>query len=440
MPGPATQTEVAGISAQRLAADLKHARARTLALLSGLSAEQLMGPRLPTLNPLRWEAGHLAWFHEHWILRQLDGRAPLVANTDALYDSTAVAHDTRWDLPLLSMPEALGYLHAVEMALIERLLTKPLSARDAYFYQLAIFHEDMHTEAFLYMRQSLGYPAPKLPDCDDAAHDAGPWPGDVVVPGGRLELGATPEDGFVFDNEKWAHPVTVQPFRIARAPVTNREYLAFVEADGYLNRSYWDDTGWRWRESADLRAPIYWRRNNDQWQARHFDRWEPLTPHAPVMHVSWHEANAYCRYANRRLPTEAEWEMAAACEPAEERAAIRTGKRYYPWGDLTPSRLLANLGDRIGCLDVGALPESDSAFGCRQMLGNVWEWTASDFFPYPDFEPDPYKEYSAPWFGTRKVLRGGSWATPARLMRNTWRNFFPPERNDIFAGFRTCVR
>lgn len=437
MPGPALDVDEA-VNAERLAADLRDARARTLALLAGLSDAQLMGPKRATLNPLRWEAGHLAWFYEHWILRRIDGHAPLVGHTDALYDSTAVAHDTRWDLPLLSIADALRYLGEVHAALVERLTTRELTEHDAYFYRLTIAHEDMHTEAFLYMRQTLGYPAPALPGCDDAGHDAGPWPGDATIPGGTLQLGASRNDGFVFDNEKWTHPVAVAPFRIARAPVTNREYSAFVEAEGYLNQAYWDDAGWRWREHADLRAPIYWRHNAGAWQARRFDRFEPLMPNAPVMHMSWHEANAYCRYAKRRLPTEAEWEMAAACEPGDDRA-LGTGKRRYPWGDLTPSRLLANLGYRNGCLDVGALPEGDSAFGCRQLLGNVWEWTASDFLPYPGFTPDPYKEYSAPWFGTRKVLRGGSWATPARLLRNTWRNFFPPERNDIYAGFRTCA-
>ena len=421
------------VSAETLVHDLTDARTRTLALLAGLSDAELMGPKSPLLNPLRWEAGHLAWFHEYWILRQLDRRAPLVADTDKLYDSTRIAHDTRWDLPLLSMPDTLAYLSAVHLALVERLATRALTERDAYFYQLTIFHEDMHTEAFLYMRQTLGYPAPKLPGCNPTFYDAGPWPGDVAIAGGALQLGATPNDGFVFDNEKWAHPVTVAPFRIARAPVTNLEYLAFVEAEGYSNRAYWDDAGWRWRADAGLTAPIYWRRHDGQWQARRFDRFEPLPPNAPVVHVSWHEAAAYCRYAKRRLPTEAEWEMAAACGPGDD------GKRYYPWGDMTPARLLANLGNRNGCLDVGALPEGDSACGCRQLLGNVWEWTASDFLPYPGFTPDPYEEYSAPWFGARKVLRGGSWATPARLMRNTWRNFFPPERNDIFAGFRTCA-
>lgn len=421
------------VTAERLIADLRAARARTLALLDGLPDEQLMGPRLPILNPLRWEAGHLAWFQEYWTLRHLDGRAPRVARTDTLYDSTTVAHDTRWDLPLLPMPDTVAYLNDVLTAVIDRLTTKPLSANDAYFYQLVLFHEDMHTEAFLYMRQTAGYPAPELPGSEPAVHHAGPWPGDVTVPGGEFWLGATRDDGFVFDNEKWAHRVMVAPFKIARAPVTNNEYAAFVDAGGYRERAYWSDTGWAWRQQAGLEAPIYWRRDTDRWQVRRFDRWQPLPPHAPVMHVSWHEAQAYCRFAGRRLPTEAEWELAAAGSANAE------PKRRYPWGELSPSHLLANLGNRGDCLDVAALPEGDSAFGCRQMLGNVWEWTASDFLPYPGFSADPYKEYSAPWFGARKVLRGGSWATPARLMRNTWRNFYPPERNDIFAGFRTCA-
>jgi iron(II)-dependent oxidoreductase len=181
---------------------------------------------------------------------------------------------------------------------------------------------------------------------------------------------------------------------------------------------------------------VYWRRADGGWQRRDFGRWVPLEPHRPVLHVSWHEAEAWCAWAGRRLPTEAEWEMAAAAPGPR-----REGKRRYPWGEDPPSPSRANLdGLAGGCLDVAALPEGDSAWGCRQMIGNVWEWTASDFRPYPGFVPDAYKEYSEPWFGTHKVLRGGCWTTRARLMRNTWRNFYTPDRRDVWAGFRSCAR
>lgn len=425
------------ISASYLIEQLKDARARTLALVAGLTDVQLMGPRLPIVNPLRWEIGHLAWFHEHWILRGLDRRAALLPNADALYDSSTVAHDTRWGLPLPSLNDTLDYMQAVQDALIARLANRALTPDDEYFYQLTILHEDMHDEAFTYSRQTLAYPAPAFAR-ERPADGAGPLPGDAEIPGGTFLLGSSPDQGFVFDNEKWAHPVTVAPFRIARAPVTNAEYLYFVEAGGYARREYWDEDGWAWRVQTGLNAPMYWR-ERDGWEVRWFDRWMPLAPHAPVVHVSWHEAQAYCRYARRRLPTEAEWEMAAACAPAAA-GGVCARKRRYPWGDEPPTPARANLDASCGgYLDVAALPASDSAFGCRQMLGNVWEWTASTFLPYPGFAPDPYKDYSLPWFGTRKVLRGGAWATRSRVVWNTWRNFFTPDRNDIYAGFRTCA-
>ncbi|HKK14317.1 MAG TPA: selenoneine synthase SenA [Gammaproteobacteria bacterium] len=416
---------------------LDDAHQRTLELLQGLEGEQLMGPMLAIVNPLLWEVGHVAWFHERWILRHLDGHSSFLPHADELYDSSNVAHDTRWNLPLPSLADTVEYMDRVHGALIQRLDHEPSEA-ERYFYQLTVFHEDMHTEALVYTRQTLGYPAPCFAGQAGPAEAGGALPGDVTIPGGTLWLGANPDQGFVFDNEKWAHPVQIAPFRMARAPVTNAEYRRFVDAGGYGRREYWSDEGWAWREHAGLQAPVYWRPVDGDWEARRFDRWEPLAPHQPVTHVSWHEAQAYCRWAHRRLPTEAEWEMAAATEPQGH--AVSAEKRRYPWGSAPPRAGRANLdGDHGGCVDVAARPEGDSAHGCRQLLGNVWEWTVSDFQPYPGFAPDPYEDYSQPWFGSRKVLRGGAWATRSRLLWNTWRNFFPPDRNDVIAGFRTCA-
>jgi iron(II)-dependent oxidoreductase len=232
----------------------------------------------------------------------------------------------------------------------------------------------------------------------------------------------------------------VAPFAVARAPVTQSEFAAFVEAGGYRTRTAWSEEGWRWREAARAEHPVYWRRGSGAgWSRRQFDRWVPLEPHRPVLHVNWYEADAYCRWAGRRLPSEAEWEVAAACEPAPGGSVLASRKRRFPWGDDPPTPARAQLDGRsMGCADVGAFPAGDSAFGCRQMIGNVWEWTASDFLPYPGFEPDPYQDYSQPWFGDHKVLRGGCWVTRARMLRNTWRNFYKPDRRDVWAGFRTC--
>ncbi|MEN8212989.1 MAG: SUMF1/EgtB/PvdO family nonheme iron enzyme, partial [Pseudomonadota bacterium] len=314
----------------------------------------------------------------------------------------------------------------------------------SYLLQYAIFHEDMHTEAVTYSRQTLGYPAPDfdLQTTEDTLWQSGPLDGDVDIPGGRFMLGASRGNGFCFDNEKWEHAVDIAPFRIARAPVTNAQYAAFVDAGGYRRRELWDDAGWQWLQQQQLSAPCYWRRTSKaQWEMRRFDTWQPLRPHAAVMHVSWHEAMAWCRWAGRRLPGEAEWELAASAAPTadgEGLAAIR--KRTYPWGEAPPAAHLADLDGRSmgGVIDVAALAAGDSAFGCRQMLGTVWEWTADIFNPYPGFVPDMYQDYSQPLFGETRVLRGGSWATRGRMLRNTWRNYYGPGRNDVFAGFRTC--
>ena len=420
-----------------LAQWVRDARRRTRDLVAGLDAAQLMGPRLDIVNPLRWEMAHVAWFQERWVLRHACGEAPLRADGDSLWDSSAVPHDARWDLPLPSLAEAEAYMAEVCERVLRRLADAPSEAL-LYFVTYTVFHEDMHDEAFFYTRQTLGYPAPALPS-GGRPDSAGPWPGDVSIPGGTFLLGSTPDEPFVFDNEKWAHPVTVRPFAIARAAVTQSEFAAFVDAGGYRDRPLWSPEGWEWRGREAAAHPVYWRRADASWHRRDFDRWMPLEPHRPVLHVSWHEAEAYCRWAGRRLPTEAEWEAAAALEPGPGGAGFGTRKRRFPWGDDPPTAERAHLDARgMGCADVAALPEGDSAFGCRQMIGNVWEWTASAFEPYPGFVSDPYDDYSQPWFGTRKVLRGGCWVTRSRLLRNAWRNFYTPDRRDVWAGFRTC--
>ncbi|MGD2084311.1 MAG: SUMF1/EgtB/PvdO family nonheme iron enzyme, partial [Chromatiales bacterium] len=219
---------------EELVDDLRDARRRTLALVGDLSDEQLMGPRLPIVNPLRWEIGHAAYFQELWTLRHLDGRPPILANADSLYDSMTIEHDVRWDLPLLSREDTLAYMQSVLDAQVARLEGREPSPEEAYLYRYGVFHEDMHTEAFTYTRQTLAYPAPRIGvDHDDPGWSAGPLPGDVEVPGGTFMLGAAPDEPFVFDNEKWAHPVEVAPFRIARAPVTNAELALFVDEGGY---------------------------------------------------------------------------------------------------------------------------------------------------------------------------------------------------------------
>ena len=423
-----------------LARALRDSRARLLEVALDLDDEQWLGPRLSIVNPMRWELGHIAWFQEHWVLRHARGLPPLRADGDALYDSAKVAHDTRWDLPLPDRRGTLAYMGEI----LARTLAALDDGQHRYFHELALFHEDMHAEAFLYTRQTLGHPTPSLAAAvgvDRAGFEAGPLPGDASIAGARFLLGARRDDPaapFVFDNEKWAHEVDVAPFRIARACVTNADFARFVDDGGYRRRALWSDEGWAWRASVAADHPVYWRRVDGGagsagtgWLLRTYDVEVPLPSHRPVLHLAWFEADAYCRWAGRRLPTEAEWELAAG----------GVEKRLFPWGNEAPTPAHANLDGRaLGPIDVGACPAGDTPDGCRQMFGNAWEWTATDFAPYPGFVVDPYAEYSAPWFDSpHKVLRGGCWATRARLLRNTWRNFYPPDRRDVFAGFRTCA-
>lgn len=452
------------VEIQRLIGDLTDARARTLELIKGLDADQLMGPRLDIVNPILWEIGHIAWFHEYFVLRRLDGGEPRTAGADSLYNSSTVPQEARWELPLPSLPDTLDYLAQVQKAMVRRLTAREADPEAVALTQLSIFHEDMHGEALTYTRQTLGYPPPDFTAAregeprserpagtgragcpadregqSDARDITGPWPGDAQIPGGSLMLGSPPSAPFVFDNEKWAHPVTLAPFRIARAAVTNAEFQEFVADGGYEQSRFWDEEGWSWRKAAGARHPVYWSPSGSGCRERCFDRSVPLRPHRPVSHVNWYEATAWCRWAGRRLPTEAEWEAAAATEPAST-GGFASRKRRYPWGEVGPDPTCANLdGTALGTVDVSARGAGDSAWGCRQMLGNVWEWTASSFEPYPGFAPDAYEDYSAPWFGTRKVLRGGGWMTRGRMISNTYRNFFTPERRDVPAGFRTCA-
>ncbi len=424
----------------QLAAMVEDARRRTLALVADLTDEQLFGPRLATVNPLHWEIGHVAWFQERWVLRHALGQPPLRQNGDALYDSSTVPHDSRWELPLPSRAETVEYLDEIRRRVLAVISDADRARAADYFLRLSIAHEDMHDEAFIITRQTLGYPTPRSIGSPVARLGGGSFPGDARVPGGTFTLGAAPRaEPFIHDNEKWAHAVDVRGFAIAKAPVTQSQFADFVSAGGYGQERYWSEEGWRWRESSNAEHPVYWRRAPGGWERRDFDRWVPLEPDRPVIHVNWYEAEAFCQFAERRLPTEAEWELAASGE--SNRSELSRRRRRFPWGGEPPSSSRANLdGERLGCVDVGAFPEGDSAFGCRQMIGNVWEWTESAFMPYPGFAADPYKDYSEPWFGTHKVLRGGCWASRGRLLRSTWRNFYTPDRRDVLAGFRTCAR
>lgn len=357
-------------------------RRQTLALAEGWLAAGAEVPGDPWLNPPRWEWGHIAWFQEYWLARnrQRDhgqacepghARAPsLLAHADAWYDSSRVAHDTRWSLALPDARATLRFLADTQeqtLALLDALPPEP-GHEALYFFRLVALHEAMHAEASIYMAHRLGV---KLPVAAPASVPGSP--GGIDVPAGRFRLGSA-GPGFAFDNELEAHDTVLDAFEIDSEPVSWQRFQSFVDDGGYAQRRWWSGQGWAWREQARPAPPTI----------------PAGGAQAPAVHLSAFEAQAWCRWAGRRLPTEAQWECAALTQPA------------FRWGQ-------------------------------------VWEWTDSAFLPYPGFTAHPYREYSAPWFGSRQALRGAAHATSRWLAHPRYRNFFEPERTDIFAGFRSCA-
>lgn len=428
-------------SIETLRAWLVDARRRTLDLVQDLSDEELMGPQMSIVNPLLWELGHVAWFHERWVLRQQLGRPPQLEHGDPLYNSTDVAHDTRWDLRLPSRERTLDYLGRVQESVLAR-LENDLSDEDRRLIVLALFHEDMHGEAFFYTRQTLGYAAPRASTAAggtaaSASESKGPSVDDVELSGGIFCLGSSPDEFFAFDNERWAHPIEVAPFAMASELVSEGQFQEFVEAGGYRQEEHWSPTGWAWRCAEQAEQPLYWRKDSGTWYQRSFEQWRPIREDLAMIHVNYFEAEAYCHWAQRRLPTEAEWEFAAT--GAAGGSGEQQRKPRYPWGDRLPEVADANLdGIRLGVSGTREHSAGDTPTGIRQLMGNAWEWTQTDFAPYPGFFPDVYVDYSQPWFGDHKVVRGGAWATRSRMVHSMLRNFYKPERRDPFVGFRTC--
>ena len=420
---------------------LATARARTLELIEPLDDADLVRQVTPILSPVVWDLGHIANFEEQWSIRALDPTAPADFVRDRIYDPIANPRPTRKHLALGDRAACVAYLDEVRQRARHRLAQLDLDASDplladGYIYKMIAQHEAQHSETILQAVQlmaGIAYEPGRRREPPAAVVPVDPE--SVVIPAGPFVMG-TDDRGFAYDNERPAHTVDLPRFRIDCAPVTNAQYLAFILDGGYRRRALWTDAGWLWLQEARVSHPGQWMRNGGgTWRELAFGRTAPLVPDRPVVHVSWHEASAYARWARKRLPTEAEWEKAAAWD-LEKRVA-----RRYPWGDRPPTDDHANLDQQtFAPAAVGAYPRGRSFFGCHQMIGDVWEWTASNFEPYPGFEAFPYREYSATHFGHgHKVLRGGAWATRAIAIRNTFRNWDLPERRQIFAGFRCAA-
>lgn len=421
-----------------VASALAESRARFRAILEPFDEAVLRRQHNVLMSPLLWDLAHVANYEDLWLVRALGGE-PTRSGLDDLYDAFQQPRGVRETLPLLDLSQAQAYGDAVRARALEHLARADLAPdgpapllRHGFVHRMVAQHEHQHAETLLAAIQLLpadeGHVTTAAPP--PAATVAPPV--EVHVPAGPFAMGS--DDPGSLDNERPVHEVDVPAFWIDAAPVTNGQYRRFVEAGGYDDRRWWGDRGWSWRKEAALSAPQFWWRDGGRWVRLRFGTVEPVPDDEPVQHVGWHEADAYARWADRRLPTEAEWEKAARFDPA-------TGaSRRWPWGDDDPTERHANLGQRhLGPAPVGAYPEGVSAVGCHQMVGDVWEWTASDFLAYPDFEWFPYAEYSDVFYGgDYKVLRGSSWATHATVGRTTFRNWDHPIRRQIFAGFRTA--
>jgi iron(II)-dependent oxidoreductase len=416
------------VTKPEIVAALDESRRRTLGLLAPVPDDEQRVQVSELMSPLCWDLAHIGHYEELWLVRELTGAPPTVPAYDDVYD--AFKHPRR-ERPTLDILDAAG-ARAFDAAVRERTLdvlddleldpVNPL-LDDGFVYGMVVQHEHQHDETLLATLQLMDDFAHPDADGDGAVHvQLADVPADVLVPGGAYEIG-TDTDPWAYDNERPAHVVELDGFRIDTTAVTNAAYTEFVESGGYDDPSHWSDEGWKWRLQADLQAPQFWRRDEDgAWLRQRFGRVEPVPAAEPVQHVCWYEADAYARWSGARLPTEAEWEVAAQGTP-------RAGANLWQKG-----------AHRFAPAPVGTTADVVSAFGAHGMMGGVWEWTASDFSGYPGFRSFPYREYSEVFFGPDyKVLRGGSWATHPAAMRTTFRNWDFPIRRQIFSGFR-CAR
>jgi iron(II)-dependent oxidoreductase len=413
---------------EQAAADLEEVRRRSLELLDPLSDDDLVRQHSRLMSPLAWDLAHVGNYEDLWLIRAAGGREGVDPSLDGMYDAFRHPRPNRPSLPLLTPSETRRYIAEVRSRAFDVLSTLPLESprpllADGFVVGLVVQHEHQHRETMLATLQLMAEPGyrPGAPTPPRPVASATVLPAEILIPGGPFVMG-TDQDPWAYDNERPAHVVDVAPFWVDTFPVTNRQYAEFIDDGGYSSPRFWSAEGWEWRQSAGLQHPEFWQRDGQRsWSRVRFGWVEQVPLDEPVQHVCWYEADAYARWAGKRLPTEAEWEKAAS--------------------GAFPAHGRANLGGELyGPATVGCYPEGASRWGVHQLIGDVWEWTASDFRGYSGFASFPYREYSEVFFGPDyKVLRGGSWATHPAVARVTFRNWDYPIRRQIFAGFR-CAR
>ena len=393
-------------------------------------------------RPILWHLAHMGVFEAYWLLQKLQGLPAPDERYERVFDPIKTPREESKDLPArVEMEDYLRRVRENALACLERFefdSADPM-LKGGYIFQLVLEHERQHQETLTYLLQMLDpskktRPALSAQEKGRAASEIAETPAvkrDMIqIPSGAFVSGAT-WDSFAYDNEYPAHEVFVPAFKLARVPVTNEEFAHFIAEGGYERRELWSEEGWHWREKENWTSPLYWQRDGaGVWSVRGMFEEGALEADHPVTGVSWHEAEAFARFAGKRLPTEAEWEKAASWDGER--------KRRFAWGDEEPTDALCNFGmTHWGTTPVGSFPKGASATGCLDMTGNVWEWTSTPFEGYKGFEPFPYPEYSQVWFdGDHRVLKGGSWATDSSVLRTSFRNFFRRQFRIAFAGIR----
>ncbi len=424
-------------SREEIALELDEVDRRARSLLDDLDESQLAVPYSRGINPPIWELGHVAFFYEYFLLRQLGGSEARMPGYDDVWDSFEISHRHRWTPGVVPEKERmLDYYCGVLGETRARLANEEISDHERYLFRYVIHHHHMHIESLLWGRQTLGYAPPIFPGAEREVPKSTGISGDARVDGGEYFQGMPPLSPgvFSFDNERPGHRVTVEPFAISKTLVTNGEFLKFVDDGGYGQESLWDFGGRCWLAEGpggSREMPEYWgRQEGGTWQHRKFDRWEDLPLEAPIVHVSVWEAEAFCRWAGRRLPTEPEWEAAAR----------GLDQKKFPWGGEVMDASRVDMDGRLfATAPADAFIEGASGAGCLQMMGTVWEWTSTQFLPYAGFEIDMYHYMSVLQFGDHRVTKGGSCATCSSLIRNSYRQAYLPGRTDAFTGFRTCA-
>ena len=420
---------------QAIAHALEEARARTLMLIEPVSDEDLLLQHDPLMSPIIWDIGHIAHFEELWLTRNLTGKIEF-SEMPGIYNPFENPRAVRGTLPLQPRAQILGELERIRNEALERLEkiefddTNPL-LRDGYVYNMVLQHEYQHAETILQtlqLKQGEPYHAPRQLSFAATAEVSSAM---VDFPESDLMLG-TNDSAFAYDNERPMHSIHLAAFRIDRTAVTNGAYLEFMGDGGYERAEFWSPKGSEWLKETNVKNPKYWTFIDGSWHQRVMDVDRVVDPFRPVCHVCYYEAEAFAAWAGKRLPTETEWEAAASWNPETGSAQI------FPWGDSAPTTDKANVDQlAFDTSPVTTFSTSASPIGCLAMIGDVWEWTSSDFHGYPGFTPFPYPEYSQVFFGPEyKVLRGGSWATRSGVIRNTFRNWDYPIRRQIFSGFR----